>query len=602
MYEIKTHCGYPIKVTDCHSIYIYEGGKVKTKKASQVQRGDLLLFPRKFPVQNKEAIIDLRQTLLREKSKNVSLKVKKNEVKNIPSSAWIEISSDIFQELKQERVSAGISRVKMEGLAGLGRGVVQQWEERFDNVMPRFSYFERYLGQINQGIDGIDYNLYIPIEDWQNRSFPENADFYYGNHTRTLKTQFKLDEDLAYFMGWFLGDGYAAPEKNNPNRFSLALGKDKVENYLPSLSKIIREKFGRQPIIEKRKIGDTLLTFHSFEFKLILKELGLLGKKCNEKFVPEVFFNVKKEIQEALLKGLLQSDGFITVWQSPKNNRITARYGWKLSSPELIQGILTIFRQLGMFAGYSVVEPKHHVRNGKIFRSNFKSYCATISIIDYFLQTKNIWQEHKSASKLEEYVKNADMVRARGKQTKVISNDFVGLEVKAVKQIKNPKDKFVYDFSVLGNQNFIAGKGGCLLHNTDGAHIRTLLLTLFYRYFKPLIDGGYLYIAQPPLYKIQAGKRVEYAYLESDKKEILEDMRKSELKNINIQRYKGLGEMNADELWSTTMDPENRILLQVKIEDAKEADKIFDILMGKEVPARKRFIQAHAKTVKNLDI
>ena len=140
------------------------------------------------------------------------------------------------------------------------------------------------------------------------------------------------------------------------------------------------------------------------------------------------------------------------------------------------------------------------------------------------------------------------------------------------------------------------------MHNTDGAHIRTLLLTLFYRYFKPLIDGGYLYIAQPPLYKIQAGKRMEYAYLESDKKEILDDMRKSKPKNINIQRYKGLGEMNADELWETTMNPENRTLLQVKIEDAKEADKIFDILMGKEVPARKRFIQAHAKTVKNLDI
>jgi DNA gyrase subunit B len=138
--------------------------------------------------------------------------------------------------------------------------------------------------------------------------------------------------------------------------------------------------------------------------------------------------------------------------------------------------------------------------------------------------------------------------------------------------------------------------------DSDGNHIKTLLLTLFYRYFRPLIEQGYLYVAQPPLYKIQAGKRIEYAYLESEKQEILDDMKKTDLKNINVQRYKGLGEMNAEELWSTTMDPDNRVLLQIKIEDTKDADNIFDVLMGKEVPARKRFIQAHAKHVKNLDI
>jgi len=136
----------------------------------------------------------------------------------------------------------------------------------------------------------------------------------------------------------------------------------------------------------------------------------------------------------------------------------------------------------------------------------------------------------------------------------------------------------------------------------DGAHIRTLLLTLFFRYFRPIIEHGYLYIAQPPLYKIQSGKRVEYAYAEVDRKEIVDDMNKGKEQKINIQRYKGLGEMNSDQLWDTTMNPENRILLQVKIEDAKEADRIFDVLMGKEVVPRKKFIKTHAKSVKNLDI
>jgi len=138
--------------------------------------------------------------------------------------------------------------------------------------------------------------------------------------------------------------------------------------------------------------------------------------------------------------------------------------------------------------------------------------------------------------------------------------------------------------------------------DSDGNHIRTLLLTLFFRYFKPVIEKGYLYIAQPPLYKIQTGKQIEYAHAEEDKAEILNSMRKQKVLSPSIQRYKGLGEMNASELWETTMNPENRVLLQVNIENAKEADRIFDILMGDEVLPRKKFIQTHAKKVRNLDI
>lgn len=169
--------------------------------------------------------------------------------------------------------------------------------------------------------------------------------------------------------------------------------------------------------------------------------------------------------------------------------------------------------------------------------------------------------------------------------------------------------------------------------DVDGAHIRTLLLTLFYRYFPQIIEGGYLYIAQPPLYKISKSGKSWYAYNDAEKDKVLAEIKKNQganvkkkeskktkefeatplgekaeeeveekISGVSIQRYKGLGEMNPGQLWDTTMDPERRVLLKVTISDAEGADRIFDTLMGQEVFPRKKFIQTHAKSVKNLDI
>ncbi|MEK7587050.1 MAG: toprim domain-containing protein, partial [Patescibacteria group bacterium] len=160
--------------------------------------------------------------------------------------------------------------------------------------------------------------------------------------------------------------------------------------------------------------------------------------------------------------------------------------------------------------------------------------------------------------------------------------------------------------------------------DVDGAHIRTLLLTLFYRHFPTIISGGYLYIAQPPLFKIKKGKEIVYSFSEEDKNKIVKrlggkpedliesdlpagetgtDVTETEVKvaKVSVQRYKGLGEMNPEELWETTMDPEKRILKRVDIKDAEESDKTFTVLMGAEVEPRKIFIQTHAKLA-NLDV
>jgi DNA gyrase subunit B len=137
--------------------------------------------------------------------------------------------------------------------------------------------------------------------------------------------------------------------------------------------------------------------------------------------------------------------------------------------------------------------------------------------------------------------------------------------------------------------------------DVDGAHIRTLLLTFFFRYMAALIEHGHLFIAQPPLYQIKHKKEVVYVYSDDEKDAYVKKLN-GETGSVNLQRYKGLGEMNPQQLWETTMNPEVRTILQVTVEDAAAADKTFDMLMGAAVPPRKKFIQTHAKNVRNLDV
>ncbi len=136
--------------------------------------------------------------------------------------------------------------------------------------------------------------------------------------------------------------------------------------------------------------------------------------------------------------------------------------------------------------------------------------------------------------------------------------------------------------------------------DVDGAHIRTLLLTLIYRYMKPVLEAGYVYIAQPPLYKLKQGKQEFYIQNDEELEAKLKELPASP--KPQISRYKGLGEMDAEQLWETTMNPENRTILQVSLEDSIEADKIFTVLMGDKVEPRRKFIEDNAKYVRNLDL
>jgi DNA gyrase subunit B len=220
-----------------------------------------------------------------------------------------------------------------------------------------------------------------------------------------------------------------------------------------------------------------------------------------------------------------------------------------------------------------------------------------------------VWRDHPSANRLHTRLAT-QRPNARNRDFTPIRADLMALPVRSVTTCA-ASNGMVYDFSVAEHENFICGMGGLCAHNTDadvdGSHIRTLLLTFFFRYMSELVEKGHLYIAQPPLYRVavtrtENSKRKrasEYVYddaaLEALRRELGEE-------NVRIeQRYKGLGEMNDEQLWETTMNPENRTILQVSIEDAAEADRTFDMLMGSSVPPRRRFIQTHANQAR-LDI
>ncbi len=293
-----------------------------------------------------------------------------------------------------------------------------------------------------------------------------------------------------------------------------------------------------------------------------------------------------------------------------------AKVVFRTKSVLLASGLIMLLRSFGVLAKLN---------------QNESSYLVIVSGRNKLIKIREIWSQHPQAKELFACLGSCLETEAKPKR---ITKELLALEVESVKEVKS-NDRFVYDISVPNSQSFFGGLGGLLLHNTDGSHIRTLLLTLIYRHYPELIEKGYVYIAQPPLFMIQKAGKKYYAMTEEEKAKILKELgvkdkevieetaemqsgtkevkvddaeespeaKKPDIpKGIMIQRYKGLGEMNPEQLWETTLNPENRTLVQVKIEDGMRADEVFTMLMGDEVPPRKSWIQTHAKNVQNLDV
>ncbi|MGH2617450.1 MAG: LAGLIDADG family homing endonuclease, partial [Thermomicrobiales bacterium] len=621
LYRITTRYGRSIKVTSSHSVFTLKDGEVRLTPGSEVRPGDRLVASRRLPRPNASAeAIDLLWTFVNA-GLTADLCVRGEDVRQIAGDRvltklvrpelWSEprvVMSDAeWRRVVAHRQASGVSQKAVAATVGVKQPItISHWERGVNR--PIRSQFEGYLEAIAWS-EPLTYDLLPSKLDerlaqddtsrnarWREVSASklltslsqdellrlgpdvEMAPRAYAD--RAFARYLPVTRDLLWFLGWFVAEGTLSQ-----HQISLNLG-EKDEPFIAELSAAIAATFGETPRIHRDQRGKGLrLYFHSVAGARLLRAWGL-GKRSHEKSLPSVFFSVNEELQRAFLEGWFLGDGTIG------GNHVSL----VTNSPALKDGLLYLLGQFGIVASVSEHQPS--TLPDAPIQTRRPYFSVTICGKEQLAEMRSVWMRHAGAHLLD-----AHLARPHRKALDFvpIGGDLMGVEVLSAEMIE-PVGDFVYDFSVEGDENFVCGVGGLLAHNTDadvdGSHIRTLLLTFFFRHLEQLILDGHVYIAQPPLYRVRNGKQEIWTYSDDELKAALKKLGDK----AEVQRYKGLGEMNPDQLWKTTMDPESRTILQVTMDDAVLADELFQTLMGDEVEPRRQFIETHAKYVKNLDV
>ena len=801
LYEAKTVYGRSVKVTASHSVFVQDNGEIRLKQGSELQVGDRLVAPKTMPLpETNPGRIDLLRRLYEIPSARAQIWLRgpaveawykagvSEEYSNRPewTAPRVDLPEGVRQQLKAQRRASGISSVELCARVGIKQPVTfYAWERGLSR--PTLPNCEAYLAAI-----GADFAAVMPqitigpsrLERvWQDeyRAAP-------GNRVRDYVCLSALEaEDIAWFgdredmqltpahdadnpvarflevtpelmklLGFYLAEGSCSDRQGI--RFSI--GKSNVR-FLDEMKQALIHVFKLNPSSYPISRGAGELKLLNRVAVLAWQHLfGFANVHSLTKKIPDLVFNVDESMRLAFLRGYLLGDGCAT------NGHVV----FSTSSRDIASGVSYLLSSFGVVAGISEIAADRVARRcgTQELKSTHRHWQVRVNCGPELERIRTVWSDHSGAPTLAAKIAASDKPRRRSFD--LIDGDLMALPITSVAPVTASNGN-VYDFSVEDDENFICGFGGIAAKNTDadvdGSHIRTLLLTFFYRQMPELIERGHIYIAQPPLYKVKKGKQETYVkddlelnalllntaidsaalhvnadapplsglgleslarkyvevqaiatrwarryddrFLEQllyvprmtpeafDRVDGLRDWCRTLEQNLNalddvarryrvtvesaaathrihlqrlehgltsekhipreffesaeylriadlgttlsdligpgafvkrgeerkdiasfksamawlfeqakkgqtIQRYKGLGEMNAEQLWDTTINPETRRLMQVRIEDAVAADDIFTTLMGDAVEPRREFIEKNALQVSNLDV
>jgi DNA gyrase subunit B len=802
LFKVRTAYGRTVRVTSSHSVFVHDQEGIKLKRGADLRIGDRMVAPARirFPA-DAPTRIDLLPVLhaVPEAAKQIWLRGPaveswfKDAVRAKCSGNTqltdlrVEIPAELRAELAGRRRKSGVTNQALCASVGIRQPVTfYSWEKGV--TRPTVNHFDAYLQAI--GADraavltrariapsrldrvwetqykGSGRNLVrdqVRLSDLQ----AEDLEWFSGRHDLQLTPEhyarngiprfLPVDEDLMGLLGFYLAEGSCSDRGG----IRLAIGKSN-RRFVKEMTEKFSRLFGLPAIgYSSNDSCDDLKLVNRVASLAWQHVFGFSNVDSLTKRIPDLLFNVSEPMRLAFLRGYLLGDGTVA----------ERTISFATSSYDIASGLVYLLSSLGVVASTSEIQPDGVVReiNGSPCETKHVHWQVTVGAREDLRLLQRVWQDHPRASHIHGLLKSTRATVNR--RFELIGGDLMALPIKSIEEVP-ASTGYVYDFSVEGDENFVAGMGGICVHNTDadvdGSHIRTLLLTFFYRQMPILIERGHIYIAQPPLYKVKKGKQETYVkddlelnalllntavdgaalhvnaeapslsglgleslarkyvevqsivarwarrydgrFLEQllyvpkltpeafDRVDVLRDwcrnleqrlnslddasrryrvvvdtlpagghrinlqrfehgltsekhvpreffdsaeyLRIAELgetlsdligpggfvqrgddkleitnfkaamiwlfeqakKGQSIQRYKGLGEMNASQLWDTTINPETRRLMQVRIEDAVAADDIFTTLMGDAVEPRREFIEKNALNVSNLDI